>query len=58
MSDNDSGWVNKQYDNLLDLAVKERDPQKRLDLLSQAEQILVTELPILPMRAGASRFLR
>jgi oligopeptide transport system substrate-binding protein len=46
---NDSGWVNAEYDRLIDAAKKEIDPQKRLDLLSQAEQILVTEVPIIPM---------
>src|SRR5262249_37684395 len=46
---NDSGWVNAEYDRLIDAAKKEVDPQKRLDLLSQAEQILVTEVPIIPL---------
>jgi oligopeptide transport system substrate-binding protein len=46
---NDSAWSNAQYDQLLDAATKERDPQKRLDLLAQAEQILVTEVPIIPL---------
>jgi oligopeptide transport system substrate-binding protein len=46
---NDSAWSNAEYDRLLDAAKKEVDPQKRLDLLSQAEQILVTEVPIIPL---------
>ncbi len=46
---NDSAWINREYDKLLDQAVIERDPQKRLDLLSQAEQILVTDVPIIPL---------
>jgi len=46
---NDSGWKNPDYDRLLREAEKESDPQKRFDLLSQAEQILVTEVPILPL---------
>jgi oligopeptide transport system substrate-binding protein len=46
---NDSGWSNAEYDRLTDAAKKEVDPQKRLDLLSQAEQILVSEVPIIPL---------
>jgi oligopeptide transport system substrate-binding protein len=30
-------------------ALKERDAQKRLNLLSQAEQILVNDAPIMPL---------
>lgn len=46
---NDSAWQNAEYDKLLKQALTETDPQKRLDLLSQAEQILVTEVPIIPL---------
>jgi oligopeptide transport system substrate-binding protein len=46
---NDAGWKNADYDRLLHDALKERDAQKRLDLLSQAEQILVNDAPIMPL---------
>jgi oligopeptide transport system substrate-binding protein len=46
---NDSGWSNKEYDDLLAQATKEPDAQKRFDLLSKAEQILINEVPILPL---------
>lgn len=46
---NDSAWKNPEYDRLLAAAVKEPDAQKRLDMLSQAEQILVDEVPIIPI---------
>lgn len=46
---NDSGWSNAEYDRLVEAAKKEPDAQKRLDLLAQAEQILVTEVPIIPL---------
>jgi oligopeptide transport system substrate-binding protein len=46
---NDSAWSNKEYDSLLEQAAKEPDMQKRFDLLSRAEQILLTECPIFPL---------
>ena len=46
---NDAVWVNERYNELLDEAKLEADPQRRLDLLAEAEGILVTEVPILPL---------
>ncbi len=46
---NDSDWKNPAYDDLCAQAAKERDPGKRLVLLSQAEQILCDEMPIIPL---------
>ena len=46
---NDVGWSNKQYDDLLKQAEFETDVQKRLDILSQAEGILLQEAPIIPL---------
>ncbi|HVT88032.1 MAG TPA: peptide ABC transporter substrate-binding protein [Tepidisphaeraceae bacterium] len=54
---NDSGWINADYDKLLDQALKETDAQKRLDLLSKAEQILVTEVPILPLYHYVNKYV-
>jgi oligopeptide transport system substrate-binding protein len=47
---NDSGYANPQYDDLLARANQRRDPAKRAALLRRAEAILVEEdLPILPI---------
>lgn len=46
---NDSAWVNPQYDALLHAAEVDPDPQHRLRTLSQAEQILCDEAPIVPV---------
>jgi oligopeptide transport system substrate-binding protein len=54
---NDSGWINAEYDRLLAQAVKQPDPRKRLDLLSQAEQILVTEVPIIPLYHYVNKYV-
>jgi oligopeptide transport system substrate-binding protein len=47
--DNDSKWVSPQYDALCAAAAKEPDPQRRFALLSQAENTLLTEAPIIPL---------
>jgi oligopeptide transport system substrate-binding protein len=46
---NDSAWINPAYDKLLADAAREPDPQKRLAILAEAEQLLLDEAPILPV---------
>jgi len=46
---NDSGWVNKAYDDLCARAAREANATERLKLLGQAEQILLDEMPIVPV---------
>ncbi|TWT30812.1 peptide ABC transporter substrate-binding protein [Blastopirellula retiformator] len=46
---NQTGWSNAEYDQLIHDAQSEPDPAKRLEMLSEAEQILMDEAPILPI---------
>ena len=46
---NKTGWGDPVYDRLVADAAKELDPRKRMQLLHDAEAILVDELPILPI---------
>ena len=46
---NDSDWQNKPFDALCAAAKKEGDPAARGRLLSQAEHLIDTEVPIVPM---------
>jgi len=46
---NDAGWTNAKYDELLKQAEVETDVQKRFDLLSQAEGIMLQEAAIIPL---------
>jgi oligopeptide transport system substrate-binding protein len=46
---NNTGWSNEEFDRLIDEAAAENDPQARYDLLEQAEQIFVEELPAIPI---------
>ncbi len=55
---NDSGWSSKSYDTLIGLSNKTTQEDKRLKLLYSAEQILLDELPILPLFYYASTYLK
>jgi len=46
---NDSAWINEQYDRLAHAAASESDPAKRFRLLEQAEQILNEQVPVIPL---------
>ncbi|AKM11606.1 peptide ABC transporter substrate-binding protein [Croceicoccus naphthovorans] len=46
---NDTGWSNPQYDRLVQQAQVAQDEPERLEILHQAEELLLKELPIVPM---------
>ena len=47
---NETGWSNQRYDELIAAAARENDPEKRFAIFREAEKILVTdEVPICPM---------
>jgi oligopeptide transport system substrate-binding protein len=54
---NDPGWVNQHYDELLDQAAKEIDLPKRAKLLEEAERVMLTETPIIPIYFYISKHL-
>jgi oligopeptide transport system substrate-binding protein len=54
---NDCKWASARYDELCRRAVGETDSQKRLDMLAQAEGILLDEAPIIPLYYYTNRYL-
>ncbi|HEX4000286.1 MAG TPA: peptide ABC transporter substrate-binding protein [Pirellulales bacterium] len=48
-ADNQTGWSNAKYDALIAAAAKEQDEQKRLQDFHDAEQILMDEMPVIPV---------
>ena len=54
---NDTGWESPEYKSLLDQASQETDKAKRLELLVQAEGVLMAELPVLPVYYYANAFV-
>ncbi|MCR5183556.1 MAG: peptide ABC transporter substrate-binding protein [Opitutales bacterium] len=52
-----TGWNNDAYDRLLDEASRERVPARRMKLLSEAEKILLEEMPVIPTVYNKNKFL-
>jgi oligopeptide transport system substrate-binding protein len=50
-------FFNADYDRLMDAAAVTGDQSKRAQLLGQAEQVLLRELPILPIHFGVAKNL-
>jgi len=48
-SNNNSNWKNPEYDRLVKEAQKTLDNQKRMQLMHDAEKILLDDMPILPL---------
>lgn len=46
---NDANWSNKEYDNLIKFAKTAMDPKERMEALHKAEEILIDEMPIIPL---------
>ncbi|MCA1031064.1 peptide ABC transporter substrate-binding protein [Bacillus timonensis] len=46
---NDTGWTSEEYNSLLEQAASESDPAARLQLLKDAEEIIVNEMPVAPI---------
>lgn len=54
---NRTGFADARYDALLARAASEREPERRLALLAEAETLLLEELPILPIYGYVSQNL-
>jgi oligopeptide transport system substrate-binding protein len=46
---NDTGYSNLEYDRLVAASQSARDPHARMELLQQAERIMLADMPILPL---------
>ncbi len=46
---NNTNWGNKDYDHLIEQAAAETEPSKRMQILHDAEKILIEEQPIIPI---------
>jgi len=54
---NETGWSNAQYDDLIARAAREVDRRRRMSLLREAERLLLREVPIMPIYYYTSTFL-
>lgn len=46
---NSTGWKNKEYDELINKAINSGDQKERFEALHKAEQLLIEDMPILPV---------
>lgn len=53
-----TGWENERYDELIELADKELDQEKRFEYYEEAEQILMEESPIAPVVYSKANMFR
>ncbi|AQS07795.1 peptide ABC transporter substrate-binding protein [Clostridium beijerinckii] len=53
---NEVGYNNPKYDQLVDAAKNETDANKRFDILHQAEDLLMEEMPIIPLYHDTKTF--
>jgi oligopeptide transport system substrate-binding protein len=54
---NRTGWSNKEYDRLLSEAAQAGDMKKRFEFFQKAEQLLMDEMPIIPIYFYRSKHL-
>jgi oligopeptide transport system substrate-binding protein len=48
-SNNDPGYVNTTFDELLDAAAATADPSRRRELLEKSERLMLTDYPLVPL---------
>ncbi len=51
------GWENTEYQKLLDKSAYDQTPEKRLETLTQAEEVLLNEMPFIPLYHWSFAFL-
>jgi len=56
-ANNHSGWANADFDRLVWLGNTEPDPTRRMQRLARAEEILLADLPIIPIYASVASVL-
>ena len=54
---NHAGYANKAYDDLIEAAKKERNTKKRFAIFQKAEDILLEDVPVLPIYIYARNYL-
>jgi oligopeptide transport system substrate-binding protein len=54
---NNPNWKSPEFDGLLAKAAIETNPQKRMDLLAKAENLMLEDAPIAPLYYAVARYL-
>ncbi len=56
--DNGTGWFDPKYAAMLEAANRELDPQKRYEMLAEAEKMLLDVQPVLPLTTQATNWMK
>ena len=54
---NRTGWLNEEFDSLMGQAKTEQDVDKRYEYLHQAEEVLMTDMPFMPVYFYTNTYL-
>ncbi|WP_126426715.1 peptide ABC transporter substrate-binding protein [Brevibacillus marinus] len=54
---NNTNWINPEFDRLNAAARVEKDPNKRIELLHQAEKVLMEDMPFIPVYFTSQNYL-
>lgn len=54
---NDTGWENEEYKELIDASAAEEDPAARTQMLLDAEAIFMEEMPVIPVYYYTSNYV-
>lgn len=54
---NFTNWQKEEYDNLIETTTKEKEFSKRIEILHEAEKLLMDELPIIPLTFSEKSYI-
>jgi oligopeptide transport system substrate-binding protein len=57
-NDSSTGWSDPKYDKLLDDANKEQDEMKRFEKLAEAEFMMMSQQPVIPLQTQATNWIK
>ncbi len=57
-NDSSTGWWDPKFDAMLDRANKTRDPEKRLEIMAEAEFYLLQDQPMIPLSSAGTNWIK
>lgn len=57
-NDSGTGWWNAEYDQLIRKANSTRDPERRLEILAEAEYLVLADQPVIPLGTMLSSWMK
>lgn len=57
-NDSSTGWYDPKYDQIVNAANRELDPDKRFELLAEAEFFVMSQQPVLPLMTDSTNWMK